>query len=117
MKRLNAVHDGRDPNAEKRAEREAHTVADLVDEYIERHAKPNKKSWAKDQQMLEREVLPKWRKRRANEITRHDVVRLLDRIVDRGKPVQANRVFSVIRKMFSHIVWSPSTRTRYMSLT
>jgi len=93
-----------DPGAEKvikrRMEREAETVQDLADEYIERYAKPKKRSWGEDQRILNKDVLPAWKKRKAKEITRRDVIRLLDGIVDRGAPVAANRTFAVLSIMF-----------------
>src|SRR5262245_53803518 len=40
-----AVARGKDPAAEKRAERDAGTFADLHAQYLERHAKRRNKSW------------------------------------------------------------------------
>jgi integrase len=38
------------------------------------------------------------------EVTRRDVLDLLDRVVDSGKPIAANRTFSAVRKMFNWAV-------------
>lgn len=85
----------------KRAEtRKAPTVAHLADEYLIRHAS-QKKTGEKDRQMLNRDVLPKWKTIKAHEITRRDVTDLLDEIVERGSPISANRVLALIRKMFN----------------
>jgi hypothetical protein len=51
---LAKVTQGLDPAAERRAERASPTFQVLVDEYIERHAKPKKRSWDKDAYMLKR---------------------------------------------------------------
>lgn len=103
--------EGVDPVAlkkEKRAERDvqrnAQTVNDLVDEYLKRHAKKFKKSWKEDERVLKREVLPLWGKRKATEITKRDINRLLDGIVDRGSPVMANNTFKIVRKMFNYAI-------------
>lgn len=100
------VKNGKDPMAAqeeaKEARRKAPTVADLVEEYIERHARRFKKSWAKDEQILNREVIPVWGKRKAADITKRDVIHLLERIVDRGAPAMANNTFQIIRKMFNY---------------
>jgi integrase len=77
------------------------TVARLADDYIERHAKPNKRTWREDANTLRREIVPAWGERRAEEITRRDINRLLDGITDRGSPIRANRVLSLVRKMFN----------------
>src|SRR5438094_1348797 len=83
---LAAVTQGDDPAAEKREAREAATFAEVVAEYMERHAKAKKRSWREDQRILERNVLPSWRSRRARDITARDVRTLVDGIVDRGAP-------------------------------
>lgn len=102
-------HDGVDPvlvKKEKRAEREvqrnAHTVSDLVDEYLLRHAKKFKKSWKEDERILKRDVLPAWGKLKASDVSKRDVNLLLEKIVDRGAPVMANNTFKIIRKMFNY---------------
>ena len=102
---------GIDPNEEKRAkvrENEARrldpTVKDLVAEYMEKHSKVKKKTWAEDQRCLEKEVVTKWGKLKAKEIRRRDVKSLLQDIVDRGSPIQANNTFEKIRKMFNFAV-------------
>jgi hypothetical protein len=45
--------------------------------------------------------LKPWRHRPAKGITRRDGVLLLDKIVDRGAPVMANRVCALLAQMFS----------------
>ncbi len=102
------VDDGIDPLAEQeQAKLErilAPTVAQLVTEYIERHAKVKKRSWAKDEAILNRDVIPAWGKRKAKDITKRDVNLVLESIVDRGAPIMANNCFAVIRKMFNYAV-------------
>lgn len=99
------VKNGVDPLAEKQdgkeARRKAPTVSDLVEDFIERYAKRFKRSWAKDEQMLNREVVPAWGSRKAADIMKRDVIKLLEQIVDRGAPIMANNTFAVIRKMFN----------------
>lgn len=100
------IEKGIDPGAvvvaHRREERQAETIEDLVEDFIKLYARPNKKSWRGDEWMLHREVVPRWGKRKAREITRRDVIRLLDTIaIERGTPVLANRVLAVVRRMFS----------------
>jgi site-specific recombinase XerD len=59
------------------------------------------KSWRDDARILHREVLPLWGHRKAFDITRRDVLTLPDRMVQRGAPVQANRVLALIRKLYN----------------
>lgn len=99
---------GNDPAAGKvrgnKEDREAPTVATLVDEYMERWAKQRKRSWREDDRILRRDVVPEWGRRRARDITRRDVLALLDGIVERGAPIQANRTLAVVRRMFNFAI-------------
>ncbi len=99
---------GTDPGAEavakRRGDRGTPNVADLAAEYLERWAKPNKKSWREDQRILTRNVLPAWKSRKVKDLTRRDVVRLLDKIVDRGAPIMANRTLALVRRMLNFAV-------------
>ncbi len=97
---LAAAARGEDPGAAKQAQRAAPTFKALADEYLERHAS-QKKSGAKDRQILERDVLPEWGRRKASEIRRRDVIDLLDGIKDRGAPIGANRTLALVRKVFN----------------
>ena len=94
---------GIDPGAEQlslqEAQRLAPTVAILAYEYLERHAKPNKRSWREDNRILQKDILPHWQHKKAKDIKRREVISLLEDIVDRGAPIQANRTLAVIRKM------------------
>ena len=102
------VKKGVDPMAEKEQaaeeRRQAPTVADLVTDYIDRHARRFKKSWEKDNQILNRDIIPVWGKRKAADIAKRDVVQLLEGIVDRGAPAMANNCFQIVRKMFNWAV-------------
>jgi integrase len=100
-----ALDQGIDPGAVDQAvkeeERRAPTVAALANEYLERHAKPNKRSWQEDARILRKDVLPAWGNRKAKDVTRRDIISLLDAIVDRGAPIGANRTLAVVRRMFN----------------
>jgi len=96
------LEKGIDPGVDsvkgKRTAREAYTVIELVDDYIERHAKRKKRSWKEDDRILRKDIVPRWGKRKAGSITRLDVVNLLDEV---REGVQANRTLEIIRKMFN----------------
>lgn len=97
----NAIAKGDDPAAQKQRDRRGPSVTDLSGLYIERYARVQKKTWRDDVRLLEREILPAWGSRKAQSITRADVLALLDRIVERGAPIQANRILALVRKMFN----------------
>jgi len=99
------LEKGVDPGAteieRKAAERAAETVSELVETYLEKWARPRKRSAAEDERTLRKEVLPLWGNRKAKDIKRRDVIALLDEIVNRGSPIQANRTLAVIRRMYN----------------
>ena len=107
-KALRAVAEGRDPGREKIRERASKpdTVETVARQFIDRHCKRlNRSRTAREtQRLLDLHVLPRWRTRLMREITRRDVLDLLDRVVDSGKPIAANRTFSAVRKMFNWAV-------------
>jgi integrase len=103
--------EGSDPVAHRKSKRDdreerrkAHTMSDLVTEYLERHAKRFKRSWQEDERILNREVVPAWGNSKAADIKKRDVIHLLEGIVDRGSPAMANNSFQIIRKMFNYAV-------------
>ena len=98
---LARVAKGENPAAEKDEYRKAETVRELGTDYIERWAKPRKRSWKKDLRAFERDIFPDFGNRKAQDITRAEVSKFLDKIVKRGAPIQANRVLEVWRKSYN----------------
>ena len=106
---LQAVELGADPAADKQAAKVAKAADDLserdkfvnvVDLFMRRHASRNRR--ADDvAAMLKREVLPKWADRDIHDITKRDVIDVLDAIVDRGSPVSANRLRAHLNTLFN----------------
>ncbi len=103
-KLLKGIDPGQELIKEKKADRDAFTVKDLVEEYLEKWAKPRKRSWKEDQRILHKDIVSRWGRRKAKNIQRRDIVILLDELVDRGAPIQANRTLAVTRKMFNFAV-------------
>lgn len=100
-----ALEEGRDPAGEtveqRRAERAAETVTELVDAYMDKWARPRKRSAGEDERILRKEVVTAWGRRKAKDIKRKDIIALLDKIVDRGAGIQANRTLACVRRMFN----------------
>jgi integrase len=107
-KALRAVAEGRDPGREKAQKRSATptSVESIAALFIERHCKrSNRPRTAQEtERLLRLHVLPRWRGRTIDSITRRDVLDLLDRVLDGGAPIAANRVLSAARKMFNWCV-------------
>ena len=80
------VAHGGDPVVEKRAARDVVTFGQLAQQYIDGHAKPNKKSWAEDDRQINATLLPKWNSRAAAQIAAEDLLALLNAKVSAGAP-------------------------------
>jgi integrase len=129
-KALRAAAEGRDPAREKQAAKgdakrqaaeEIRGKRDLFEnvarEFIERHAMKNNRetTWRETARILGLrpspddpailvdvggDVMSAWRGRKIQDITKRDVINLLDTVRDRA-PVMANRVLAAVRKLFN----------------
>ena len=99
---------GEDPGAaeqQARAERRRMpTVAEFADEYIERYAKPNKRTWSEDRRMLDGWVLPRIGRLKLDTVHRRDIVAILDDCRDAGNTRMPGKLLAVTRKMFRFAV-------------
>jgi len=102
------VDQGRDPQGERRAQREAPTMHDLADAYLEEYA-PRKRTAAQDRRMIETIIKPELGARKVMEIKSRDIEQLHYRLTTRGTrtghgrgaPYVANRTIALLSKMFS----------------
>ena len=92
------VIEGKDPAAERRAERLTGTFADLASQYVELHAKKHNKSWRQPERLVHRHLLPRWSRLKASAITRADVRAVMARI---DAPIVANQVLASASAIFS----------------
>jgi integrase len=95
------VARGKDPAAEKRAERGAGTFADLAARYVETYAKKRNKSWRQADALVRRVALPRWGRLQAASITRADVRTMMSRI---DAPIVANQTLAAVSAIFSWAV-------------
>ncbi len=100
--RLGEVAKDQDPAQEVRAQRTAPTVRTLATDFMAMQRKQGRKSADKQERMLTRDVLPTLGDRKARDLTRADIKKLMDKITRRGAPVLANRVHEVVRAMLNY---------------
>lgn len=128
---LRSAQVGSDPAQEKqvarreakeRGEGERDSFPSVARLFIERHAKPNNRRWKEAARILglvpdaakpegadkpatfvvaPKSIAARWERRRVQDITRRDVIDLLDDMVAAGKPIAANRALATLRKMFN----------------
>ena len=95
---------GENPVEVRRRERRiaaTRTFQALADRYLKEHARRHKRSADADERNLRLHVLPKWKTRRFEEITRADIIELIEGIIADQKPTLANRVQALISSIFS----------------
>jgi integrase len=94
--------DGRDLAAEKKDFRRrmiADRVDDLLDAFITQHVSQNR-SAPEIKRMLSREIGSRWGSRSVHEITKRDVIDVVNAIEQRGAPVAANKTLKAIKTFF-----------------
>src|SRR6516165_3882030 len=89
---------GKDPAAERRAERGAGTFAEMASRYVEEYAKKKNKSWRQADALVRRHLLPAWGTLSANTITRADVRSVMSKI---DAPIVANQVLASASAIFT----------------
>ena len=106
---------GEDPVEIRKTARRAPSITDLAVDYMERHAIPKKrpKSVRDDRAMLDNIILPKLGAKKVDAIGRRDIEAI--QIAMKDRPYQANRVLSLLSKMFNLAVewkWRPDNPAR-----
>jgi integrase len=92
---------GKDPAAERKAERGAGTFAELAERHLNEHAKRHNRSWEQADRLVRRYVLPRWGKLQAGTIIRADVKALMAKI---EAPILANQVLAAASAIFGWAV-------------
>jgi integrase len=102
MRRM--VANGENPVEAKRRQREfaaLRTFQALADRYMTEHSRRHKRSADADERNLRLHVLPKWQARRYDDISRADIIELVEGLVTAGKQTLANRVQALVSSIFS----------------
>jgi hypothetical protein len=111
-----------DPAERLQVRRNAQTFKELAEDWIERHARPNRcaRAVADDRSMLDRHILPEIGLMKIGEVSKRDVIRLVDKVAAkpdaRMKKVRGaqaaprklthrpNRVFELVRAVLMTFV-------------
>ena len=111
--KIEDLDTGADPAATRQGIRHAETFSELAEEWLTRHARPNKveRAVADDLSMLKRHVLPYLAHKKVGQIKKRDILELIDavanaadarrkKILDRRMSHRPNRVFELVRSIF-----------------
>lgn len=95
-----AIARNENPAKALRDKKEELTFGKLFFEYLERHSKPNKRTWQEDESKYKQYLEKKIGKMKATEIDRKDIASIHSAITRAGHPVTANRVKALISSIF-----------------
>lgn len=98
---LAQVRRGGDPAAEKAQARQAPTVTELCTKFMEDYSKKRNKlsTQAGYQAVINRNIIPLLGRKKVQDVKRPDIAGLMEKLS--YKQTEANKVFSVLRKMFN----------------
>jgi integrase len=99
-----AIAGGANPAEAKRAHKAEPIFADLFTEYMERHAKLNKRTWREDQQKYRDYLEQPLGKKKLSKITRADLAGVHSQITRAGHPTVANRVKDLCSSVFGRAI-------------
>ncbi|WP_207389738.1 tyrosine-type recombinase/integrase [Stutzerimonas kirkiae] len=98
---LAQVRRGGDPAAHKTAARKAPTVKELCSKFMEDYSKVRNKPSTQEgyQSVIDRNIIPILGRMKVQDLKRPDVAAMMKKMAH--KPADANRTFSVMRRMFN----------------
>jgi integrase len=103
-KAFDLCKSGSDPgdieHQQKEEQKLAPTVENLIGRYLNEFAKPKKKTWKEDERILHKDVMPLLGKKKAKDVTRTDILAMIDEIKHRGAAITLN-TFKITRRMFN----------------
>lgn len=100
------IAGGANPSEVRRAARGELTFGQLFNEYMERHARPNKRTWEEDLQRYEQYLKTPLQAKKLSQIDQQIIRRLLTSITSSGHPAVSNRVKALASTIFNRgIEW------------
>jgi integrase len=102
---LNQVARGIDPRQRlgKGESTRSYAFEEVVDEFVRIHCERNNKKRTREEteRNLRNHFVSRWKRRDVRHISRTDVLKVLDALVEGGSPIAANNALSAIRKCFN----------------
>src|SRR4051812_29758784 len=101
------LKEGVDPRAEREqrklaeARRQENSFTSVAEEYFRHIKRQGLRRAVEVERDVRREFMPRWGKRPITDITRHDVMAVIEAAIDRDAPWQAHHVFSYASRLFN----------------
>jgi hypothetical protein len=107
---LATIAAGDNPAEAKRKIRGEMIFAEMFDEYMERHAKVNKRSWAQDLQRFNAYLRSQHGNKKLSSIDRRDIRAIHERLAKCGERTVANRVLALVSIVYAKAIeWEHAT--------
>ncbi len=100
MEILHDIAEGKNPAEVKRGKKAELTFADLFTEYLERHSKPNKRTWREDESKYKTYLERPLGKKKLSAIDRRDIALIHSSITKARHDITANRVLALLSSAF-----------------
>ena len=100
MEVLHDIAEGKNPAEIKRGEKAELTFGNLFNEYLERHSKPNKRTWREDESKYKTYLERPLGKKKLSTIDRRDIALIHSGITKDGHDITANRVLALTSSIF-----------------
>jgi integrase len=100
-----AIDGGANPAEAKRAHKSEMIFAELFAEYLERHAKPRKRTWREDESKYNQYLAKPLGAKKLSAIDSNDIATVHSAVTKEAKPVTANRVLALLSSIFG---WAAS---------
>lgn len=94
------IADGKNPAEVKRGRKAELTFSELFSDYMERHSKPNKKTWFEDQAQFRLYLEKSLGKKKLSTIDRKSIAHIHSSITKAGYAPTANRVKALLSSVF-----------------
>ncbi|SOD17748.1 tyrosine-type recombinase/integrase [Nitrosomonas ureae] len=94
------ISDGKNPADIKRGQKKELTFSELFSDYLERHSRPNKKTWFEDQAQFRLYLEKPLGKKRLSSIDRKSIAHIHSNITKAGYAPTANRVKALLSSIF-----------------
>ena len=98
---MRKAQEGIDAREHRSREELTLTYGELVTAYVEKHLKPNARSWRNVATALSHSRMNRFSSRRVADIRRRDIIALIDEIVADGKPQAAINHLRYLKMMFN----------------
>ena len=92
--------EGGDPARARDEAKASPLFREFARRYIAEYARPNKRTWQRDQEIIDRDLMPYWADRKARSIEKADCRDRSRAVAERG-PVAANRALALVRRMYN----------------